>query len=178
MNRTTCPICNDLLLVEQGGPADSPILLVGSQPGKLEVARGVPWIGQAGRVLDAELGRAGIQRSNCRVTNLWMHDPPGMGTQKKPNPLYEPELNWHFKQLLNEMSGRPAVFIMGADTCEVFNLGAVSKISGMKVESTLFPKSVTLAVASVNPALALREVLGEVRLAIENFAVELKREEV
>ena len=47
---------------------------------------------------------------------------------------------------------------------------------GQKLNET--GQAVWVAVASVNPALALREVLGEVRLAIENFAMELKKREI
>ena len=175
MIRRTCPICNERKLVDATGPTDADVLLFGAYPGKLEVAKGVPWTGPAGQILENEMARAGIQIRNCRITNLWLHEPAEFGTKRKPNPLYQQELDWHFSQLRKEMAGRKALFIMGAEPCALFGLGQISNLNGMTVMSDLFPSSVRLAVVSVNPAQALHDLLGELRYSIENFAISLQK---
>lgn len=178
-NRPICPVCTTKKLVPAYGPADADILLVGSYPGRLEIAKGIPWIGRAGEVLESELDRAGIQISKCRITNLWMHAPPKeltkLQAKKGAVDVYAKELSWHMKQMLAEFYGKKALFLMGAELVETLGLGSVSNLSGMVVKSDWFPDSVKLAVVSVNPAQALRELLGETRFAIERFATELWR---
>jgi DNA polymerase len=49
------------------------VLLVGEQPGDREDIEGHPFVGPAGRVLDAALARAGIDRTTAYVTNVVKH---------------------------------------------------------------------------------------------------------
>jgi DNA polymerase len=55
------------------GPARAAIVLVGEQPGDQEDLAGHPFIGPAGRLLDAALAEAGIDRSKVYVTNTVKH---------------------------------------------------------------------------------------------------------
>jgi DNA polymerase len=55
------------------GPAKTPLMLVGEQPGDQEDLAGKPFVGPAGRVLDAGLERAGVPRSDVYVTNAVKH---------------------------------------------------------------------------------------------------------
>lgn len=178
MTRQICPICETKKLVEATGSKDAKILIFGWAPGKKEIAKGIPWVGPAGQVLESELLRYGIQRHNYRLTNLWMHEVPSMGTKKNPNPLYQKELDWHFAQLVLELHNREAILIMGAEPTAMFGLPSISNISGTFVSSVFFPKSVKVAVAMVNPAQALHDLLGETRFGISNFAIALSRNHV
>src|SRR5262245_22659473 len=56
----------------EGGP-DAPVLLVGEQPGDEEDKLGRPFVGPAGRLLDAALAEAGIDRGDAYVTNAVKH---------------------------------------------------------------------------------------------------------
>ena len=172
MGRVSCPLCGKKL-IEPSGPEDADIILVGARPGWEEIAKGVPWIGKAGKVLEAELAKQGIQRQSCRVTNLWLHEPPPPGTPKKPNPEYARELEWHFERLLKEVKGRKYVFLMGAEPCEVLKVGNVMDVSGLQVSSEYFHDQV--CIASPNPAIVLHgeskdALVGEIRLAFSRFA--------
>ena len=55
------------------GPAPAVLMLVGEQPGDKEDVAGEPFVGPAGRVLDAALADAGIDRSSIYVTNAVKH---------------------------------------------------------------------------------------------------------
>jgi DNA polymerase len=55
------------------GPGESQAMLVGEQPGDQEDLQGEPFVGPAGRMLDAALERAGIERGRVYVTNAVKH---------------------------------------------------------------------------------------------------------
>jgi uracil-DNA glycosylase len=55
------------------GPAQARLMLVGEQPGDQEDLAGAPFVGPAGKVLDAGLARAGIPRAETFVTNAVKH---------------------------------------------------------------------------------------------------------
>ncbi len=55
------------------GSRDSLVVLVGEQPGDREDIEGRPFVGPAGRLLDACLKEAGIDRSKAYVTNVVKH---------------------------------------------------------------------------------------------------------
>jgi len=59
------------------GPPGARIALVGEAPGADEERLGEPFVGRAGRELNAELGQAGIARAGCYVTNVSKTRPPG-----------------------------------------------------------------------------------------------------
>ena len=66
--------------VPGAGPAQAALMLVGEQPGDQEDLAGRPFVGPAGRVLDAGLERAGIDRAGAFVTNAvkhFKHEPRG-----------------------------------------------------------------------------------------------------
>src|SRR5437588_756563 len=52
------------------GAKRSEVMLVGEQPGDREDVEGRPFVGPAGRLLDASLEEAGIDRSKAYVTNV------------------------------------------------------------------------------------------------------------
>jgi DNA polymerase len=55
------------------GPADSPVMLVGEQPGDVEDREGLPFVGPAGQMLDRALAAAGLRRDRMYVTNAVKH---------------------------------------------------------------------------------------------------------
>jgi DNA polymerase len=55
------------------GPERARIMLVGEQPGDQEDLAGRPFVGPAGKVLDAALAEAGLDRSRVYVTNAVKH---------------------------------------------------------------------------------------------------------
>lgn len=61
--------------LEPGGRWNG-ILIVGKAPGAAEVAHGAPMTGKAGRLLDKILDRAGIERSEAYLTNVFRMQAP------------------------------------------------------------------------------------------------------
>ncbi len=55
------------------GPEDARIMLVGEQPGDHEDLAGRPFVGPAGKMLNAALAEAGLKRAQVYVTNAVKH---------------------------------------------------------------------------------------------------------
>ena len=160
MIRTTCPVCGSTLVEPYG---DSDILLVGEFPGDKEMQRGVAFVGEAGAILSYELNRVGIDLWACRVTNLWQH------YQNKEIGCFE----YGLKSLTMEMAGRK-VLLMGSELANYFLGEKVSKLYGLEVQSPLFPRSIQFAMVAPNPAIALHQPVGELRLSLQKFARKAK----
>ncbi|HET7677965.1 MAG TPA: UdgX family uracil-DNA binding protein [Candidatus Limnocylindrales bacterium] len=74
------------------GRREAQLMLVGEQPGDREDIAGQPFVGPAGRILDAALEAAGVERRLVYVTNVvkhfkWRRDPRGLKRRlhEKPN---------------------------------------------------------------------------------------------
>jgi uracil-DNA glycosylase len=55
------------------GPERARIMLIGEQPGDQEDLAGKPFVGPAGKLLDAAIERAGLTRENLYLTNAVKH---------------------------------------------------------------------------------------------------------
>ena len=75
------------------GPRDADLMFVGEQPGDKEDRAGEPFVGPSGRLLDAALDAAGIDRARVYVTNAVKHFKWERGEKgkrrihKKPNAM-------------------------------------------------------------------------------------------
>lgn len=58
------------MIVKPTGPENAKIAIVGEAPGQNEERLGIPFCGGAGKVLDYMLVEAGIDRSDCYITNV------------------------------------------------------------------------------------------------------------
>lgn len=66
------------------GAFDAPVMIVGEAPGAEEDARGLPFVGRAGQLLDRMLAAIGLSRhENFYITNLIYWRPPG---NRDPSP--------------------------------------------------------------------------------------------
>jgi DNA polymerase len=69
-----CPLWRDATQTVFGeGPDDAKVIFVGEQPGDQEDLAGKPFVGPAGRVFDAILDDAGVDRQKVYVTNAVKH---------------------------------------------------------------------------------------------------------
>jgi DNA polymerase len=79
---TSCTHCPQLAstrttVVFGSGNADADLMFVGEAPGANEDKQGLPFVGQAGRLLDTLLGEIGLTRSDVFVANVLKCRPPG-----------------------------------------------------------------------------------------------------
>ena len=65
------------------GNADADLMFVGEAPGKNEDEQGLPFVGQAGKLLDKLLGEIGMQRGDVFICNVLKCRPPG---NRDPHP--------------------------------------------------------------------------------------------
>jgi uracil-DNA glycosylase len=66
------------------GNADADLMFVGEAPGRNEDEQGLPFVGQAGRLLDTLLGEIGLSRDAVFITNVLRCRPPG---NRDPQPI-------------------------------------------------------------------------------------------
>ncbi|HEV2752331.1 MAG TPA: uracil-DNA glycosylase [Solirubrobacteraceae bacterium] len=66
------------------GNADADLMFVGEAPGKNEDLKGVPFVGQAGKLLDQLLEEVGLERGDVFINNTLNCRPPG---NRDPHPV-------------------------------------------------------------------------------------------
>lgn len=75
---TRCPLAETRTHVVFGsGDPDADLMVVGEAPGFHEDQQGVPFVGQAGRLLDSLLAGIGLRREDVYVANTLKCRPPG-----------------------------------------------------------------------------------------------------
>ncbi len=153
-----CPLWRDATQGVCGeGPRSARLMIVGEQPGDQEDLAGRPFVGPAGRVLDAALEEAGIDRSDIYVTNAvkhFKHEPRGKRRlHKTPNAGEVTACRWWLDAERRLVRPR-AVLAMGA-TAGLGVLGrkpAVTKERGRPVELG----DGSAAMVTVHPSYLLR----------------------
>ena len=75
-----CPLCplsaTRKLAVPGDGPANAEIMFIGEAPGYWENERGLPFVGQAGHLLEELLAGIGMRRSDVFIANVLKCRPP------------------------------------------------------------------------------------------------------
>jgi len=153
------------------------VMFVGEQPGDREDLEGRPFVGPAGRILDASLEKAGIDRREVYVTNVVKHfkwEPRGKRRiHQKPNAVEiaacRPWLDAEIAVV------RPQVLVCLGATAAQALLGRAFKVSrqrGVFVVSPLAPR----VIATVHPSSLLRAPDDETRrLETARFVEDLKK---
>ena len=78
----SCTRCPQLAATRQSvvfgaGNADADLMFIGEAPGANEDRMGLPFVGQAGKLLDALLGEIGLARADVFIANVLKCRPPG-----------------------------------------------------------------------------------------------------
>jgi uracil-DNA glycosylase len=139
-----CPLSESRTTVVFGsGDANADLMFVGEAPGANEDQQGLPFVGQAGKLLDKLLGEIGLERSQVFIANVLKCRPPG---NRDPHPgeieschdylrsqveLIEPKVictlgNFATKLLrgdpagITRVHGRPEVHSIGARAVQLY----------------------------------------------------------
>jgi DNA polymerase len=143
-----CTRCAELAATRQtvvfgAGNADADLMFVGEAPGATEDKLGLPFVGQAGKLLEKLLGEIGIARSDVFIANVLKCRPPG---NRDPQPgeiancrpylsrqveLIEPRVictlgNFATKLLrddptgITRIHGQPEVLVIGSRPVRIF----------------------------------------------------------
>jgi DNA polymerase-1 len=165
-NCQACPLARDgvpdhnLGPVLGDGPSDAKIAVVGEAPGRDEAQVGKPFIGRAGKLLDATLEQVGLRREDVFVTNVVLcrpHDAQG----KDAAPPKEAIAACHHRLVREIADLHPQVVVaMGATAgqalCRTETI--ISKLDGtMYVNQEL---DNTLVIPTFHPAAILHGAYG------------------
>jgi DNA polymerase len=126
-------------LVPGEGDPEAEVMLVGEAPGASEDKQGRPFVGRAGRLLDALLEEAGLERADVFITNVVKARPPGNRDPRADEVAHH--LPWLERQLALI---RPRVVVpLGRHALAHFAAGAkISEVHGTLVHEqgrALFP---------------------------------------
>jgi uracil-DNA glycosylase len=140
------------------GPVGAPLFLVGEQPGDQEDKQGHPFVGPAGRVLDAALEAASISRDQVYLTNVVKHfkwEPRGKRRlHSKPN-VAEIDACKGWLQAEVELVDPQVIVCLGATAAQVF-LGRDFKITRSRGEPRDGAPWADYILATYHPSALLR----------------------
>jgi uracil-DNA glycosylase family 4 len=81
---TNCELCHSRKNAVPGeGSSSAKVMFVGEAPGRFEDVQGKPFVGAAGKILEAALVNANIFRSQVFITNIVKCRPPGNRRPKR-----------------------------------------------------------------------------------------------
>lgn len=77
-NCRKCELCKERhnVVIGKGVHKEQGVLLVGEGPGEHEDEEGVPFVGQAGRLLELTIDAAGLDRNSLYIANVIKCRPP------------------------------------------------------------------------------------------------------
>lgn len=140
---TRCPLVEGRTHVVFGsGSPDADLMLVGEAPGFHEDRHGVPFVGQAGQLLDRLLEGIGLERADVYVANALKCRPPG---NRDPQPdeivACEPHL---FRQI--ELIRPTVIATLGNFATKLLsgNSHGITSVHGQERELTVGSTSVLL----------------------------------
>ena len=119
---------NATKIVFSDGKYNSPIMIVGEAPGEKEDAIGIPFVGEAGLLLNKMLNAIKLKRENLYITNLVNYRPPN--NRKPKNIEVENCITWLSGQI--ELIDPKVIVLAGSTAVQSYlNINEpISKIRG------------------------------------------------
>jgi DNA polymerase len=172
-----CTLYRDATQAVSGeGPTHATFMLVGEQPGDKEDLAGKPFVGPAGRMLDAALRDAGIDRAQIFVTNAvkhFKHELRGKRRLHKRPSNYEIERCKIWLDRERELVKPQTVIALGVTAARSLT-GKTVTIAKMRKTPLAMADGTTLVV-TIHPSALLRiEDEADKRAAYANFVADLK----
>ena len=155
-------------LVFGSGNTKSSILVIGEAPGATENLMGLPFVGQAGKLLDKLFPLAGLERKHVFITNIVHHRPP---ENRDPEPAEIEAYGKYLDEIIKIIDPEVIItlgrFSMAKFLPNVFISGVHGKV--FKVE---FMGKQLIVVPMYHPAASLRN--GNVLEAEKNDFYQLR----
>ena len=155
-------------LVFGSGNTEAEILCIGEGPGRNEDQQGLPFVGQAGKLLGKFLDLAGLERKKVFITNIVHHRPP---ENRDPLPNEIESYGKYLDQIIDIIDPKVIItlgrFSMNKFLPEVF----ISQVHGKEHEVTWNGKKITV-VPMYHPAASLRN--GKILEAEKQDFIHLK----
>ncbi len=135
-----CPLWKGRLNAVPGeGPPHAKVLVVGEAPGKNEDLEGRPFVGAAGRNLEAFLAEAGLSRADVFITNVVKCRPP---MNRRPSKVEAQTCNQYLTRQVKSIA--PKIILLLGDTAlkQFFPNESLPEAHGrriMKGEESFFP---------------------------------------
>jgi uracil-DNA glycosylase family 4 len=143
------------------GPLDADILIIGEAPGREEDIQGIPFVGAAGKKLDAMLSSAGIEPSKVFITNVVKCRPPGNRNPEldeimKCNPYLIKQIQMIKPKIIVLLGNVPLSLVSG-------EISGITKTRGKRLEYMSYP-----AIPTFHPAYVVRNP-GSEKTVVEDF---------
>jgi DNA polymerase len=131
------------LCLSRGSP-EARVMLIGEAPGKDEDAKGLPFVGRAGQLLDRMLAAAGLTEADVYITNLVFWRPPGNRTPSPEEvqvcqPFVERQIELLAPDLLIFLGNAAAKQLTGATEGITKLRGKWLSYAGIRAMATLHP---------------------------------------
>ena len=143
---TACGLCRSRRQAVPGvGDAAAEWMFVGEAPGAEEDARGEPFVGQAGRLLDNMLAALGMERSrNVYIANVLKCRPPGNRTPEPGEvdacrPYLDRQIALICPKLVVALGRSAATTLLGVDATISSLRGRVHRYQGLPLIVTYHP---------------------------------------
>lgn len=155
-------------LVFGTGNTEAKILAIGEGPGATEDSMGLPFVGQAGKLLDKLFPLAGLARKDVFITNIVHHRPP---ENRDPEPN-EIEAYGVYLDKIIEIINPEVIITLGRYSMAKFLPNVfISSVHGKKYEINWKGKNVVV-IPMYHPAASLRN--GNILEAKKNDFYQLK----
>ncbi|HCR35492.1 hypothetical protein A2130_01785 [Candidatus Woesebacteria bacterium GWC2_33_12] len=139
-------------LVFGSGNTESKILCVGEGPGRQEDLQGLPFVGQAGKLLDKLLILAGLERKKVFITNVVHHRPP---ENRDPLPEEITSYSKYLDQIINILNPNVIITLGRFSMTKFLPNVFISQVHGKKHDVIWQNKNVVVF-PMYHPAASLR----------------------
>ena len=145
------------------GASDAQLMIIGEAPGADEDRMGEPFVGRAGRLLNAMLGAVGLTRESVYIANIIKCRPP---KNRDPKPEETASCAPYLKRQIELV--RPKVILAVGRVAAQNLLGTTTAIGRLRGQAHREPVSGTPLLVTYHPAYLLRSP-GEKRKSWEDL---------
>lgn len=134
------------------GNTEAKILAIGEGPGYNEDQQGIPFVGQAGHLLDKLFPLAGLERKEVFITNIVHHRPPG---NRDPIPSEIAAYGKYLDKIIEIIDPEVIITLGRYSMAKFLPNVSISQVHGRKYEMEWHGKDVVV-IPMYHPAASLR----------------------